>query len=349
MCCTIGGCVNTGVIPAFTPGRAIAPTHLRSDPSHCQPRSRGSWRCRQEARRTGLTAIILLRHRHLRAWLLTGPRSTARMTPYSTAFLKSSASWADAAACDFMSDQWIFFPCQMGEHRASIFYDHGIRESIDSIAPPYLLKVRAAFKQPRPDGMPTNEEFPHLTALENGLQALVQQHDSLYVGRVTVDRCRHFYIYTADSEEVWASRLDRLGASHGYELALAYEPDERRDGYWKELFPTDDDWQVIKDLRVIEVLQEEGDDGTASRQVDHWAYFSSQAAADSFSNWVHERGYVLVSTDIADDGEICVCFWHRGTIELADITSHTITLCRKANELGGNYDGWETPVCNKSA
>jgi Family of unknown function (DUF695) len=78
-----------------------------------------------------------------------------------------------------MSDHWIFFPCQMGDHRAFIFYDHGIRDSINRIAPPHLLKVRAAFKQPRPDGLPTNEEFTELSALEDGLQALVQQHDSL--------------------------------------------------------------------------------------------------------------------------------------------------------------------------
>jgi hypothetical protein len=50
-----------------------------------------------------------------------------------------------------MSDQWLFFPCQMGEQRAFIFYDHGIRDRIDSVAPPHLLKVRVAFKQPRPE------------------------------------------------------------------------------------------------------------------------------------------------------------------------------------------------------
>src|ERR1044072_3487766 len=94
-----------------------------------------------------------------------------------------------------MSDQWIFFPCRMGEHSASIFFDHGIRESINTTAPKQLLKVRLAFKQPRPDGLPTNEEFQALTTLEIGLQALVQQQESIYVGRVTVDGHRHFYIY----------------------------------------------------------------------------------------------------------------------------------------------------------
>jgi hypothetical protein len=30
-----------------------------------------------------------------------------------------------------MSDEWVFYPCQMGDLAASIFFDHGIGESID--------------------------------------------------------------------------------------------------------------------------------------------------------------------------------------------------------------------------
>lgn len=248
-----------------------------------------------------------------------------------------------------MSDDWIYFPCQMGENFASIFYDHGIRDSIDTIAPPYLLKVRAAFKQSQTNGMPTNEEFSHLTELEDGLQALAEQHNSIYVGRVTVEGHRHFYIYTADSEEAWASRLDQLGGSHGYPLALALERDDDRDGYWQELFPSEDDWQVIKDVGVIEVLGKHGDDGTASRQIDHWAYFPSQDAAEEFCQWAQEKGYELDSSDKVDNEKVYVRFKHIGTVKLADITSHTIALRRRASELGGDYDGWEAPVCVGSA
>src|SRR5687768_15920252 len=98
-----------------------------------------------------------------------------------------------------MSDQWIFFPCQIGEHTASIFFDHGIRDSIESAVPRQLLKVRVNFKQPRPDGMPSNDEFQQLVALENDLQTAVQQFESSYVGRVTTDGHRQFYIYTSES------------------------------------------------------------------------------------------------------------------------------------------------------
>ncbi len=247
-----------------------------------------------------------------------------------------------------MSDEWIFFPCQMSERRASIFFDYGTRDSI-AAAPRQLLKVRATFKQPRPDGLPANEEFQQLTKLEDALQALVQDKKSIYVGRVTVDGHRHFYIYTANSEAEWSIALDQLGNRHEYSLASVLKADESHDGYWKELFPTDDDWQVIQDLRVVEALEKEGDDGSASRCIDHWAYFPSYAAAQEFSEWAKGQGYGSFSTEVTDDSKFQVRFSHEGSIRLDDITSHTIALRRKASELGGDYDGWETPICKSSA
>jgi hypothetical protein len=244
-----------------------------------------------------------------------------------------------------MSEQWIFLPCQMGDHRAFIFYDHGIRDSIKEVAPPNLLKLRVAFKQPGPDGMPPHDEFEQLTALEDGLQALAQAHASVYVGRVTVAGHRHFYIYTPDADEAaWSARLDSLGEQHRYQLAFSLKSDVSHDGYWQELFPTEDDWQVVQDLGVLEALKKEGDDGSASRQIDHWAYFPSLATAEQFSQWVEQQGYAAKGADAAADGKFRVCFTHEGKAQWPDISSHTIRLRRMASELGGEYDGWETMV-----
>jgi hypothetical protein len=46
-----------------------------------------------------------------------------------------------------------------------------------------------------------------------------------------------------------------------------------------------------------------------------------------------------------DGGKFRVRFFHSGTCVLTDITAHTVALRRVASELGGQYDGWETPVC----
>ena len=42
--------------------------------------------------------------------------------------------------------------------------------------------------------------------------------------------------------------------------------------------------------------------------------------------------------------EFVVQYGHSGTMNLGDITHHTIGSDRKARELGGRYDGWETSV-----
>lgn len=47
-----------------------------------------------------------------------------------------------------MSDQWKFFPSQMREHSASVFFEYGISDTIDQVAPAHLLKVRVTLKQP---------------------------------------------------------------------------------------------------------------------------------------------------------------------------------------------------------
>lgn len=243
-----------------------------------------------------------------------------------------------------MSDEWAFYPCQMGEHTAWIFFDDGIRHDIDQDSRTNLLNVRAAFKSPQADGMYMKDEFAPLSALEHDLKEVVEKHESFFVGRVTVDRHRHFYIYTNDSEQHWAPRIQALERRHDYRLSTAFESDSTHQGYWRDLAPTDDDRQVINDLKVLEQLREHNDDGSASRRVDHWVYFPTSVREEEFCAWLTEHGYENVKRDPTKDGQTRVCFSHEGTLELTAITSHTIALRRKASELGGDYDGWETPV-----
>jgi hypothetical protein len=116
--------------------------------------------------------------------------------------------------------------------------------------------------------------------------------------------------------------------------------------YFRELYPTADDWQVIKDMRVIDAAKERGDPGTAMRQIDHWTYFDNEASARTFVEWAEKNGFANDAeySGVREDSKYCVRLHHRGTLELRDLTHHTIQLRRKAEELGGDYDGWETPV-----
>ena len=81
-----------------------------------------------------------------------------------------------------MSNDWKFFMCQMGDHLASIMVDVGIADSIES-TPPRLARLRLKYKQPAENGLPTNEEFEAVSALEDDLNHFLAGTPDAYVGR----------------------------------------------------------------------------------------------------------------------------------------------------------------------
>lgn len=243
-----------------------------------------------------------------------------------------------------MSDDWHFYPCTMGTDRAFIFFDYGIRESID-LAPKQLAVLRLKYKTPNENGLPTNAEFPPVSTIEDRLVPFSEKHGGYFVGRITVQGHRYFYVYLNDVSPL-EGFAGEISADFDYQIEFSMRDDAKHEGYWNELFPTDDDWQVIMDLQVLENLEKHGDDGSTLRIVEHWSYFSDEHSANAFVQWaVADRfTYQPQYSGSEDDGRRCIRLSHTGTLNLDDITSHTIALRRKASELGGEYDGWEVPV-----
>lgn len=245
-----------------------------------------------------------------------------------------------------MSDQWNFYPCQMGDHPASVFYDEGVAQSLDATAAANLLAVRITMRSPYPNGLSSNEEFDALNAFEDALTEVLERHGAMFVGRITTDGHRHFYAYTDEpSEDLWAARIRPVADASTYTLGLFVdaEPDHRT--YWNELYPKDADRRVMADLVVLRSLAENGDDGSTVRHVDHWAYFDDAASAAGYVAELTKRGYAVADVTTTDDGKHQVRFGHETALFLADITQHTVALDRAATALGGRYDGWETLVC----
>jgi hypothetical protein len=245
-----------------------------------------------------------------------------------------------------MSDKWQYYPCTMGEEAASIFFDEGVRDQINAKAPALLARLQLHYNKVRDNGLPAAEEFEPANNAEDDLNKHTDDANEWYVGRITVGRCRYFYVYTSRSEDSWEEYANQLSKRSGYKIEVMFRDDPEHEAYWDELYPSEDDWQVIKDLRVIENLRDHGDDGSASRDVDHWLYFPNEEESIPFISWAVGERYThdLKNSGPRDDGQYCVRLSHNGTIKLADITHHTIALRRKASELGGDYDGWETPI-----
>jgi regulator of RNase E activity RraB len=247
-----------------------------------------------------------------------------------------------------MSDEWKFFLCQVGDHMASIMVDVGISEGIEH-APPNLATIFLDYQQADERGMPTGAEFDAVAALEDELQSFVDKGRDVFVGRITKEGQRIFFVYTMRDEARWAPYVEALSAKTGYALRLHHEADPEHAKYWKYLYPTADDWQVIKDMEVVERLEENGDDPGAEHTIEHFAYFRDEESAGKFVAWAVGDRFTHLADEGGwnDDKQFCVRLDHVGPSDSRSISSHTLALRRKAAEFGGEYDGWGTSIVKK--
>ena len=126
--------------------------------------------------------------------------------------------------------------------------------------------------------------------------------------------------------------------------------DPKWDGYRQVLLPTKYDWQTIKNQQVVRALMDAGDNLEAQRPGQHFAYFPAEEARDNYVKRVTEGGFEISSLPMADPVEkserpfgVVATLTHPivgGTL-LDDLTCG---LLDAAEEVGGEYDGWETPV-----
>ncbi len=244
-----------------------------------------------------------------------------------------------------MADVWQTFPAQMDEHRAFISFNKSYAEVAAKDLRNAVLQVRVEVRHPTPTGMPTDAEFPALAEVEDRLDKAVTAKGGIEVGRVTVDGKRYFTFYSSISRGDVAKLISDASKGSPYRLEYFYQEEPGKDTYWKELYPSTDDWQVIRDLEVLDALRNRGDDQSKTREVSHWAYFPDEATAQKFALWAQSVSYKIAKVERTEDKkEVVVRFTHIGTMELTDITHHTIAINREAEELGGKYDGWETSV-----
>ena len=243
-----------------------------------------------------------------------------------------------------MTDAWGTFPARMGDHQAFISFNHSFAEVAENDPRTSLLSVRVALAHPTPDGLPSGDEFADLTKIEDLLDAAVIAKNGVQVGRVTVDGNQDFLFYVPFDEEAAAEIVDSLAEQTTYALQYAYQDDPDKETYWRTLYPTADDWQLMRDMRVLDALRQKGDVSDTSRRVMHWAYFPEPSDAHQFADWAESRGYLVESVAPTEDGKSAVRFAHEGTMALADVTRHTLAINREVRSLGGEYDGWETSV-----
>lgn len=238
-----------------------------------------------------------------------------------------------------------FFPCEIDGDAAFVYVDVAAHAKVEQL-PGSLVRIKLHYKSPRSNGLPTGEEFNAARAIEVALENFARRGRDRYVGRITRSGFREFHIYTRRSKAAWQEFLDRQTKKSGYSLTLRLTSDKSHRVYLRDLYPTPDAWQVISDIDVITLLQKEGDREAVRRRIDHWSYFADAKAGAKFIRWAVKNGFKhdAKASGADDDGKYCARLYHVGSTRQREISWHSISLNRAAEDFHGCYDGWETKV-----
>lgn len=242
-------------------------------------------------------------------------------------------------------EAWSHYFATIDDRPGSIVFNEDISKRVNDLPHSHGLIVKLRLLEWNDDGLTTNEEADRLNSLEDELCDCLSPGGGIMLGRVTSNRVRWIMFLIHKRQLRKASKLQELAKGAGYEGIILTREDPDKAVYWEELYPDADSRQSLEDLRVISVLREHGDDQSATRRIDHWAFFKDEAGVSEFTQWATGEGFSDFETDPEPSGDkygFSVRFCHYGETWLAPLSHHTIKLNRKCTELGGEYDGWET-------
>jgi hypothetical protein len=244
-------------------------------------------------------------------------------------------------------DAWRMYFADMGGLPASIVFNDGISARINDLPLVHAMKIRLPLKMPRGDGLTTSEESAAINALDEQFDEIIMRHGGEYLGRVTNNGARWVLALIAPAPRELETALQAVAAEAGYAPEIHVEQDPGKAVYWQDLYPSEDDRQVMVDMEVQRALIERGDRPEKIREIEHWSYFQEETAARAFAGWASDAGYADVSAEPPAEGGPplwCVRMKHHGTLQLNDISGHSLAISRNAREGGGQYDGWESPL-----
>jgi len=244
-----------------------------------------------------------------------------------------------------MAADWDFYALLVDDEPASIFVDLGLKAVAPIRTLPNMAYLRVRMNASRPDGLSSQEEFDALIVIEDALTAeLSDRTTCLYVGRSTSSGNRDFFFYVSDISvfEVKASAFMKDYSTYQFQTGGRFDPDWS--AYRSFLYPSARDLQRIKNRHVCEALESHGDDLSRPREIDHYCYLPSSAAASELASFATSNGFTV--KDIHEPHEKNSMF-DVHLVHLArpkEIDEPVLILFDACLKLGGEYDGWGCSV-----
>jgi len=188
------------------------------------------------------------------------------------------------------------------------------------------------------------EEF--LETKESLIIALEHEEKAKYVGMRIVDGWSEFYFYTQNSKGLDNLVLGILKSSdYIYETSVV--KDNKWDFHHKNLKPTELELAHIQSDKIIFLLQEEDDDLSVVRPVEHYVSFLTPTQKNRFLNTFDIEGVSFKDEIDNDEFEYGVALVKKQALTSDEVKKSVDDIFEAVKKNEGFYEGWSTVLASE--
>jgi hypothetical protein len=188
------------------------------------------------------------------------------------------------------------------------------------------------------------EEF--LETKEVLIISLEHQDRAIYVGSRVVDGWYEFYFYAYDSK-----KLDSIVSKILTPSNYVYESNVVRDTKWSfyetQLFPTELEFCHMQSEKIIFLLQEEDEDLSIPRDVEHYISFETPSQKNRFINTLNIEGFNFKDDISSEEFEHGVALVKKHAVTQEEVEKNVNELFAIVKENNGYYEGWSTTLAEQ--
>jgi len=189
------------------------------------------------------------------------------------------------------------------------------------------------------------EEF--LETKEALIIALEHDEKAKFVGIRIVDGWSEFYFYAQDPKGLDITVAKMLNASN-----YVYESNVVRDAKWdfhhKNLSPSDLELANIESQKIIFLLEEEGDELSKVRPVEHYVSFDTPTQKNRFINTLNIEGLTLKDEIESDEFENGLALVKEHNVTPQEVQKVVESIFESFKDTKGYYEGWSTVLADDS-
>ena len=208
---------------------------------------------------------------------------------------------------------------------------------------PWLLSVFIKFD----DADESSESFEEFLETKEALIiALEHEERTKYVGMRIVDGWSELYFYANDSKEL-ENIVTKILSSSPYVYESSIVRDTKWDFHYKNLKPTELELCHIESQKIIFMLEEEDDDLSVVRPVEHYVSFELPTQKNRFLNTLDIEGFSFKDEISSEEFENGVALIKEHDLQRVTVEKEVSALFEAIKKSQGYYEGWSTLLASE--